>query len=78
MLEFIFSLACIIFGLCCFILFVFLPGFITYNIWSMLFEEVFGTKMKIISIILGILWPLTLPIFIIIFLISIIINTFYE
>lgn len=78
MVEIIFNLVWIIFGLCCFILFIFLPGFITYKMWSMLFEEEFGTKMNIISIIVGVLWPLTFLIWIIIFLINIIISGFNK
>lgn len=44
-------------------------GYISYKIWLITFDTIFGTlnkRMKIASIIFGILWPIALPILIII------------
>lgn len=53
------------FGLIIIIAAYILFGYLSYMIWELLFDTVSKTVtkcMKIVSIILGILWPISLPI----------------
>jgi hypothetical protein len=51
------------------IIFIILFGYISYKLWLLFFDTKFGMinkRMKIASKLFGILWPITLPILIII------------
>lgn len=51
------------------IFFTILFGYLSYKIWLIAFDTIFGTlnkRMIITSKLLGILWPITLPILIIV------------